>query len=69
MARVVVRISGPNEAVVRNVVPFFACDLAGFAADAHSWISKETDLDIFLHVIVPALVRALCAFADHENRN
>ncbi len=63
---VVVRITRPREAVIRHLVPLFACDLAGFAADAHSWISKETDLDIFLHVIVPALVRALCAFADHK---
>jgi len=69
MARVVVRISGPNEAVVRHVVPFFARDLARLAADAHGWIREEADLHIFPYVIVPALVRALCAFADHENRN
>src|SRR5207244_7507309 len=31
---VVVRKPGPEEAVVRNVVPFFARDFAGFAADA-----------------------------------
>src|SRR5437660_12625551 len=66
MARVVVRISGPNEAVVRNVVPFFARDLARLAADAHGWIREEADLHIFPYVIVPALVRALCAFADHK---
>src|SRR5437016_1026982 len=66
MACVVVRISGPNEAVVRNVVPFFARDLARLAADAHGWIREETDLHIFPYVIVPALVRALCAFADHK---
>src|SRR5437867_13015928 len=66
MARVVVRISGPNETVVRHVVPFFARDLARLAADAHGWIREEADLHIFPYVIVPALVRALCAFADHR---
>src|SRR6266542_3525745 len=66
MARVVVRISGPNEAVVRHVVPFFARHFARFATDAHGWIREEADLNVFLHIIVPALVRALCAFADHE---
>ncbi len=66
MARVVVRISGPNEAVIRNMVPFFARDLARLAADAHGWIREEADLHIFPYIIVPALVRALCAFADHK---
>src|SRR5438876_12382673 len=63
---VVVRISGPTETVVRNVVPFAALDLARLAADAHGWIREEADLHIFPYVIVPALVRALCAFADHK---
>ena len=66
MAGVVVRISRPREPVIRHVIPLFACDLAGFAANANGGISEETNLDIFLHVIVPALVRALCAFADHK---
>ena len=47
------------------MVPFFACDFARFAADAHSWIREEANLDAILHVGVPALVRAVCAFADH----
>ena len=69
VAGVVVRIPRPCETVVRHLVPFFARDLARLATDAHGWISEETDLHIFLHVIVAALVRALCAFADHKNRN
>jgi hypothetical protein len=66
MAGVIVRISGPNKTVVRHVVPFLARDLTCFAADANCRIGEETDLHIFLHVIVPALVRALCPFADHR---
>ena len=66
MARVVVRISGPNEAVVRYVVPFFARHFARFATDAHAWISEKADLNVFLHIIVPTLVRALRALADHR---
>src|ERR1700757_1910680 len=62
---VVVRISRPDETVVRHLVPFFACDLARFAADADSWVSEETNLDTIVHIGVPALIRALCAFANH----
>jgi hypothetical protein len=65
VAGVVVRISRPDEPVIRHLVPFFARDLAGFATDAHGWISEEADLHIFLHVIVPPLVRALCSFTNH----
>jgi hypothetical protein len=65
VAGVIVRISRPREPVIRHFVPFFARDLAGFASDAHSRIRKEADLNIFLYVIVPALVRALCSLADH----
>jgi mannose/fructose-specific phosphotransferase system component IIA len=50
------------------VVPFFARDFAGFATDAHSRIREETNLNVVAHVSVPALVRAMCAFADHENQ-
>jgi hypothetical protein len=67
-ASVVVRISRPRETIVRYLVPFFARDLARFATDAHGWISEETNLHIFLHVIVAALVRALCSFTDHVTR-
>src|SRR2546423_15608675 len=65
VAGIVVRIPRPDETVVRHLVPFFARDLAGFATDAHGWISEETDLHIFLHVTVPALVLAFCSFTDH----
>ena len=66
VAGVVVRIARPDETVVRHLVPFFARDLARFATDAHGWISEETNLHIFLHEIVAALVRALCSFTDHR---
>ena len=66
MAGVVVGISGPGEAVVGHVVPFFARDFAGFAADANARIGEESDFDMILHVGVPALIRALNAFADHR---
>jgi hypothetical protein len=62
---IVVRITRPRETIVRHLVPFFARDLARFATDTHGWISEEADLHIFLHVIVAALVRAVCSFADH----
>ena len=65
---VVVGIARPNEAVIGHLVPFFARDFAGFATDAHSWISEETNLNIVAHVRMPALIRAVCAFADHENQ-
>ena len=65
VAGVVLRIPRPDETVVRHLVPFFARDLARLAADAHRWISEETDLHIFLHEIVAALVRALCSFTNH----
>ena len=69
MAGVVVGIARPNEAVIGHLVPFFARDFAGFATDAHSWISEETNLNVVAHVRVPALIRAVCAFADHaKNR-
>jgi hypothetical protein len=62
---VVVRISDPREAIVGDLIPLFARDFTSFAPDAYSRISEETDLDIFLYVIVPALVRALCSLANH----
>ncbi len=65
MAGIVVGISRPDKAVVRDFIPFFARDLACFAADTHSRIGEETDFDVFLHIIVPALIRAVRAFADH----
>ena len=65
VASVVVGISRPRETVIRHVVPFFARDFASFAANTNARVSEEADLDIFLHIIVPALVRAFGAFADH----
>ena len=66
MASVVVGISRPREAVVGNFIPFFACDLARFATDADCRVCEETDFYVILHKRVPALVRALCALADHK---
>ena len=68
MAGVVVGIARPNEAVIGHLVPFFARDFAGFATDAHSRIGEETNLDVVAHVRMPALIRAVCAFADHGTR-
>ena len=68
MARVVVRISRPDEAIIRHMVPFFARHFAGLATDAHSRIGEEPDLYVVPHVRVPALIRAVRAFADHENQ-
>ena len=67
VAGVVVRVSRPNEAVIRHLVPFLARDLAGFAADANGWIGEEANLDVVAHVRVPALIRAVCAFANHAS--
>ena len=66
VAGVVVRITGPGEPVVGNFIPFFACDLARFAANANARVSKETNLDVVLHVRVSPLVCALKAFANHN---
>ena len=66
MPGVVIGISQPRKAVIRHFVPFFACDLAGFATNAHTRIGEETDFDIFLHVVVLTLVCALCSFANHK---
>jgi hypothetical protein len=66
MSGVVVGISRPDKAVIRHFVPFFARDLARFATNAYSRIGEEADFDVFLDVIVPPLVGAVCAFADHK---
>jgi hypothetical protein len=68
VASVVVGIATPDKSVIWHFVPFFAGDLARFATNADSWIREEADFDIFLDVIVPTLVRAVCALADHENQ-
>ena len=65
MAGIVVGIARPNKAVIGHVVTFFARDFAGFATDAHSWIGEEPNLDVVAHVRMPALIRTVCAFANH----
>jgi hypothetical protein len=65
MAGVVVGIAGPDVPVLWYLVPFFACYLARLAADAYRRIGEETNLHVFVHVIVSSLVRAVCAFANH----
>src|SRR5947208_15211075 len=66
MPGVVIGISQPRKSVIRHFVPFFACDLAGFATNTLSRIGEETDFDIFLQVVVPTLVCALFSFANHN---
>src|SRR5215467_2409320 len=65
---VVVGIARPNESVIGHVVPFFARDFAGFATDADGRISKKANLDAIAHIRMPALIRTVRAFADHENQ-
>jgi hypothetical protein len=65
MAGVVVGIARPHEPVIGHFIPFFARDFAGFATNAHSWIGEETNLDIVADLRMPALIRTVCAFADH----
>ena len=50
------------------MVPFFAGDFAGFASNAHSRIGEEPNFDVVSDVRMTALIRAVCAFADHENQ-
>src|SRR5207245_11693888 len=60
------RRSHDPHAVTAPFVPFSACGRAGFATYAHARIGQETDFDIFLHVVVPTLVCALCSFANQK---
>jgi hypothetical protein len=66
MAGVIIRISRPNEAVIRHMVPFFARDFASLTADANRGIGEESDFDAILHVGVLPLIRTLNAFANHR---
>src|SRR4030095_5472740 len=66
VSSVIIGVSRPREAVIGHFVPFFARDLARFTADTDSRIGEETNFDIFLHVVVPALIRTVCALADHR---
>ena len=65
MSRVVVGIPVPRESVIWHFVPFFAGDFAGFAAYAYGRIREKSHFNIFLHIIVPALIGTLGSFADH----
>lgn len=68
MTGVVVGIARPNEAVIGHVVPFFAGDFTGFAADTNGRIGKEPNLDVVAYVRITALIGTVCAFADHGTR-
>src|ERR1700730_3685861 len=65
VAGVVVGISGPDESVIGHLIPLFARDLAGFAANANTRVGEEAYLDAILHVGMLSLIRALNSFADH----
>jgi hypothetical protein len=67
VTRVIVRVPGPGKAVVWHLVPFFACDFAGFATNANARVGEEPDFHVIVHIGVPALVSALDALADHIN--
>jgi len=63
---VVVGISRPGEAVIRNFIPFLASDFAGLAADADARVGEESHLDAIVHVGMFPLIGALNSFADHR---
>jgi hypothetical protein len=63
---VVVRISGPRETIIWHLIPFFARDLASFAADTNARIGEKSDFDVVVHVGMLPLIGALDAFADHR---
>ena len=65
MAGIVVGVAGPNVAIVGDLVPFLARDLASLATDADGWISEEANRCAFFDIGMAPLVRALNAFADH----
>ena len=67
VASVVVRISGPGETVIRDLVPFLACDFASLAADANARVGEEAHLDVILHVGMFPLIGAFNSFADHNS--
>src|SRR5438477_6366235 len=65
VASVVVRISRPGEAVIRDLVPFLASDVTCFATDANTRVGEEAHLDVILHVGMFSLIGAFNSFADH----
>jgi hypothetical protein len=66
VAGIIIGISRPRESVVRHLIPFFARDLASFAADANSRIREEANLNVIVHVGMFPLIRAPDSFADHK---
>ena len=66
MSGVVIRISRPNEAVIRYLVPFFARYFASLAADANTRVCKKSNFNVIAHVGVLPLIRTLSAFANHR---
>src|SRR6266853_1553881 len=66
MSGVVVRISRPNEAVIRHLVPFFARDFASLTSNANSRVGKKSYFNVIAHVGVLPLIRTLNAFANHR---
>ena len=67
VAGVVVRISRPREAVIRDLVPFLASDFTCFATDANARVGEEAHLDVILHVGMFSLIGAFNSFADHNS--
>src|SRR5438552_19163446 len=65
VAGVVVRISRPREAVIRNLVPFLASDFTCFATDANARVGEEAHLDVILHVGMFPLIGTFNSFAAH----
>ena len=66
VAGVVVRISGPGETVIRDLVPFLASDFTCFATDTNARVGEEAHLDVILHVGMFSLIGAFNSFADHN---
>ena len=67
VAGVVVRISRPREAVIRDLVPFFAGDFTCFATDSNARVGEEAHLDVILHIGMFSLIGAFNSFADHNS--
>src|SRR5207237_7996408 len=65
VASVVVRISRPGEAVIRDLVPFLASDFTCFATDANTRVGEEAHLDVILHVGMLSPIARFHSLADH----
>src|SRR4029077_7254437 len=66
MTGIVVRISRPNEAVIRYMVPFLAGDFTSLTSDANGRVGKKSHFDVIAHVGMLPLIRTLNAFANHR---